>query len=205
MYRRALVSSMAVAVHSLPASEPPAGPRRRWQRGQGSPTRVHRPVRSCIQAGRRGQTRREDMIMTQDKARKTAARQRMADTGEPYSVAMRAVQPGQPDPVEAGQDPEGRAASAYTVTPAGLVTTAGGSSTDWDEEYYADGAATEGITVEEFKAREAADRAREAADRAREAADQTPWTEQAPWTTGRASEMAGRAREMAGQASEMAG
>ena len=30
--------------------------------------------------------------MTQDKARKAAARQRMAETGEPYSVARRAVQ-----------------------------------------------------------------------------------------------------------------
>src|ERR1700745_1954437 len=32
------------------------------------------------------------MIMTQDKARKTAARQRMAETGEPYSVARHAVE-----------------------------------------------------------------------------------------------------------------
>ena len=79
--------------------------------------------------------------MTQDKARKIAARQRMAETGEPYSVAMRAVQSGQPDRAAAGQDPESHAASAYTVTAAGLVTTAGESSTGWDEEYYADGAA----------------------------------------------------------------
>ena len=42
-------------------------------------------------AGRRGPTRREEMIMTQDKARKAATRQRMAETGEPYSVARRAV------------------------------------------------------------------------------------------------------------------
>ena len=32
------------------------------------------------------------MIMTQDKARKTATRQRMAETGEPYSVARHAVE-----------------------------------------------------------------------------------------------------------------
>ena len=32
------------------------------------------------------------MIMTQDKARKIAARQRMAETGEPYSVARHAVE-----------------------------------------------------------------------------------------------------------------
>ena len=65
--------------------------------------------------------------MTQNKARKSVIRQRMAETGEPYSVARRAA--------------------------AAQPATAG----DWDEEYYADGAASEGITVEEFKAREAAD------------------------------------------------
>src|ERR1035437_998181 len=93
-------------------------------------SRAFLPVRSYIQAGRRGPTRQEDMIMTQNKAQKSVIRQRMAETGEPYSVARRAVQ-AQP-------------------------TTAG----DWDEEYYADGAASEGITVEEFKAREAADQER---------------------------------------------
>src|SRR5690348_18478218 len=42
-----------------------------------------------------GQTRADppgEMIMTQDKAKKTAARQRMAETGEPYSVARHAVE-----------------------------------------------------------------------------------------------------------------
>jgi hypothetical protein len=43
-------------------------------------------------ASRRGPTRQEEVIMTQDKARKIAARQRMAETGEPYSVARREVQ-----------------------------------------------------------------------------------------------------------------
>ena len=43
-------------------------------------------------AGRRGPTRREEMIMTQDRARKIATRQRMAETGEPYSVARHAVE-----------------------------------------------------------------------------------------------------------------
>ena len=43
-------------------------------------------------AGRRGPTRRERMIMTEDKARKIATRQRMAETGEPYSVARHAVE-----------------------------------------------------------------------------------------------------------------
>ena len=32
------------------------------------------------------------MIMTEDKARKMATRQRMAETGEPYSVARHAVE-----------------------------------------------------------------------------------------------------------------
>jgi hypothetical protein len=70
------------------------------------------------------------MIMTQNKAQKSVIRQRMAETGEPYSVAR-------------------RAAAAQPAT-----------AEDWDEEYYADGAASEGITVEEFKAREAADQER---------------------------------------------
>src|SRR5712664_497058 len=43
-------------------------------------------------AGRRGPTRREEMIMTQDKAQKAAIRQRMTETGEPYSVARHAVE-----------------------------------------------------------------------------------------------------------------
>ena len=43
-------------------------------------------------ASRRGPPRQGKTIMTQDKARKAAARQRMAETGEPYSVARRAVQ-----------------------------------------------------------------------------------------------------------------
>jgi hypothetical protein len=67
------------------------------------------------------------MIMTKNKAQKSAIRQRMAETGEPYSVARHAVEASQPAAAEG-----------------------------WDEEYYADGAASEGITVAEFKAREAA-------------------------------------------------
>jgi hypothetical protein len=41
--------------------------------------------------GSRGPTRQEESSMTRDKARKAAARQRVAETGEPYSVARRAV------------------------------------------------------------------------------------------------------------------
>ena len=75
------------------------------------------------------------MIMTQNKAQKSVIRQRMAETGEPYSVARHAVQA---EPATAGETAE-----------------------NWDEEYYADGAASEGITVAEFKAREAADQERQ--------------------------------------------
>src|SRR6202042_2466634 len=55
-------------------------------------------------AGRRGQPRREKMIMTRDKAVKTIIRQRMAATGEPYSVARHAVtdSPDIPDAEPAG-------------------------------------------------------------------------------------------------------
>src|SRR4249920_2881982 len=59
-------------------------------------------------AGRRGPTRREEMIMTQDKARKAATRQRMAETGEPYSVARHAVQneaAGAPDAADEAGGP----------------------------------------------------------------------------------------------------
>ena len=43
--------------------------------------------------------------MTQDKARKTATRQRMAETGEPYSVARHAVEDEHSDPeAEAVED-----------------------------------------------------------------------------------------------------
>jgi hypothetical protein len=191
------------------------------------------------------------MTMTQDKARKTAARQRMAETGEPYSVARRATQdgPGTAGPgqvivryhldrtfeleiaadawakadsgtrarllAESGrgslhpgttlgelieQDLDARGASAFTVPanerPAG----------DWEEEYYADGAASEGITVEEFKAREAGghagewpqERAEEVQERTQERADQ------AQERAEEAQERAEEARELAEEAQELA-
>ena len=59
--------------------------------------------------------------MTQNKAQKTAIRQRMAETGEPYSVARRVVEAHQPPTAAAGQPP---------------------TAADWEEEYYADGAAS---------------------------------------------------------------
>jgi hypothetical protein len=198
------------------------------------------------------------MTMTQDKARKTAARQRMAETGEPYSVARRASQdqPGTAGPgqiivryhldrtfeleigadawakadsgtrarllAESGrgslhpgttlgeliaQDLDARGASAFTVPanekPAG----------DWEEEYYADGAASEGITVEELKAREAGghagewsqERADEAQERAQERADRAQErADQAQERAEEAQERAEEARELAEEGQELA-
>ena len=42
--------------------------------------------------------------MTRNKAHKTATRQRMAATGEPYSVASRAVGTGDAEPGDPGHD-----------------------------------------------------------------------------------------------------
>jgi len=213
--------------------------------------------------------------MTQDKAKKTAARQRMAETGEPYSVARRAVQAGQPVAGEAGQivvryrlahtfelEVDGEAwASADNQTRARLIVErAGQGSPDpgatlaeliahdldergadafaaaadrageaaadrgWEEEYYADGAASEGITVEEFKAREASgqaqewgweqvqertgearERAQERADQAQERADQAQErADQAQEQADEAEERADEARSDADEAREVA-
>jgi hypothetical protein len=49
-------------------------------------------VMAFTEVGRRGQTPREELIMTEDKTRKIAIRERMAATGEPYNVARRAVE-----------------------------------------------------------------------------------------------------------------
>jgi len=213
--------------------------------------------------------------MTQDKAKKTAARQRMAETGEPYSVARRAVQAGQPVAGEAGQivvryrlahtfelEVDGEAwASADNQTRARLIVErAGQGSPDpgatlaeliahdldergadafaaaadrageaaadrgWEEEYYADGAASEGITVAEFKAREASgqaqewgweqvqertgearERAQERADQAQERADQAQErADQAQEQADEAEERADEARSDADEAREVA-
>ena len=206
--------------------------------------------------------------MTQDKAKKTAARQRMAETGEPYSVARRAVQAGQPVAGEAGQivvryrlahtfelEVDGEAwASADNQTRARLIVErAGQGSPDpgatlaeliahdldergadafaaaadrageaaadrgGEEEYYADGAASEGITVAEFKAREASGQAQEwgweqvqertgeARERAQERADQAQErADQAQEQADEAEERADEARSDADEAREVA-
>jgi hypothetical protein len=114
------------------------------------------------------------MIMTRNKAQKNAIRQRMAVTGEPYSVARRAAAAGDAGP----QDPD-----RDQLTP---------------EERYAreaqaagSGAAEIEAQLAAFRAQEAADRAQEAAERARDRAD-------------RAEEAAERAEERAGLAQEAA-
>jgi hypothetical protein len=197
------------------------------------------------------------MIMTQNKAQKTAARQRMAETGEPYSVARRAVQDHPPGAGEAGQifvryrlagtfeleideevwaradnqtrarliaDGDGPGSSHPGTTLSELIAhdldergpgAFTGTDREWEEEYYADGAASEGISVEEFRAREASgqtqewaqERAQERADQAQERADQAQERadlalEQAEEARGRAEEAQDRADEARGGADE---
>lgn len=112
--------------------------------------------------------------MTQDKARKAAIRQHMAETGEPYSVARHAVEDAGPETAEP-ETPE----SAPQMTP---------------DQQYVEEARAAGVPPEQiathlavYKAQEAADRARERADRAEEAAMA-------------AEELAERAQEAADQA-----
>jgi hypothetical protein len=160
-----------------------------WRRGQGSATRGHSRQVTDPMAGRRGQTRREDTIMTEDKARKAAIRERMAETGEPYSVARHAVENGEP----AAGAPHAQVQDEQY----------------WNEQYYADGAATEGITVEEFKARHAPDLGQEPDLDQELGPDQEPDLGQASADSAQkqadlAQEHADRAQEQADEAQEQA-
>ena len=91
--------------------------------------------------------------MTQDKARKAATRQRMAETGEPYSVARHAV----------GREHEGAAAE----DPLG----ADGCAPPRDDRWYAGEA--EEAQRRAGQAQRQADEAEEAADEAADLADET--------------------------------
>src|SRR5580698_6309659 len=98
--------------------------------------------------------------MTQHKAQKTAVRQRMSETGEPYSVARHKV--------EAGQVPAEPQEPSET----------GRYATPRDDSWYARTAEEAGISVEEFRAQEEAARlanlaadAQRRADEAQERAD----------------------------------
>jgi hypothetical protein len=95
------------------------------------------------------------MIMTQDKARKAATRQRMAETGEPYSVARHAV--------------ENEAAGAAADMAAEAADLTGGWA-DADEQARAHGVAAQ-ARVAAGEAQRRFDRAQEEADRAQEAAE----------------------------------
>jgi len=207
------------------------------------------------------------MIMTQDKARKSAARQRMAETGEPYSVARHATAAHQPDTATGQPDTtadhqpdtptagqilvrhrlsrtfelevhEDVWAKADNKTRARLIAESGGNGSlhpgttlaeliahdldehgaeattapagrGWEEEYYADGAASEGITVAEFKARVAPglarERAREQAGQAQERADQAQGrADQAQEQAELAQERADDVRGLADEAQDLA-
>jgi hypothetical protein len=91
------------------------------------------------------------MIMTQDKAWKAATRQRMAETGEPYSVARHAVE----------REHEGGTAE----DPLG----AGRGASSRDDRWYASEAEEAGITGAEFRVQHLADLADKARERAEEA------------------------------------
>jgi hypothetical protein len=98
------------------------------------------------------------MIMTEDKARKFAARQRMAATGEPYSVARRAVE--EEHATSAGP-PEGVAGDARAAEV--LPPDHAGQARRLAEQAW----------IQAERAEEAADGAEKAADLAQEAAELT--------------------------------
>jgi len=182
-----VVPSVVVAAHRLPASEPPAGPRRGGNEDKGLRLAGFFVMCSLALAGRRGPTRREEMIMTSNKAQKTAARQRMAQTGEPYSVARHAVSAGDPEPEAA---PSARAAG---TEPSELSP----------EEQYAQEARAAGVPAAEIDAQLARFRDREATeDRELEAAGLVRRAEQARAVADRLEESAERAEERADLAQE---
>ena len=142
--------------------------------------------------------------MTRDKAQKTATRQRMAETGEPYSVARKATQAGTEGPglseTPAEQDPRG------TLVDQGARETPVEQSTgETPEEQYLREAEEAGVAAADlemlrlfFQARERAGQVRQVAERARERA------EQAEEAAVRAEERAELAQETADLAQDWA-
>ena len=120
-------------------------------------------------AGRRGPTRREEMIMTQDKARKTATRQRMAETGEPYSVARHAVESEYSEAT--ADDAAGNGAVGDSGGEAGLSAQERADQMRFMAEQAQERA--ERVRERAEQANEAAMMAQEAADMAAEAANLT--------------------------------
>lgn len=138
--------------------------------------------------------------MAQDKARKAATRQRMAATGEPYSVARHAVE----------REHEGAAAE--------VPVSAGRGAPPRDDRWYASEAEQAGMTVAEFRmwhladladkarkrAEEAVSMAYEAARLAQEAADMTRgWADKQEQE--RAQRRAKQAQDAAEEADRQAG
>ena len=122
------------------------------------------------------------MIMTQDKARKTATRQRMAATGEPYCEARRAAA-AEADPGGDGPTP----------------------STPREEDWYARMAEESGLSVAEVRAQEIAAQARVQAAETREQAEQAQeLAERARERSEHAEEAAAMAHEAADLAAEAA-
>jgi hypothetical protein len=140
--------------------------------------------------------------MTQDKARKSAARQRMAQTGEPYSVARRAVQAGA-DAGEAPPSPRDQVPDPGDTALPDPATTMAESGSDWDaltpEEQYALEAAEAGVSAADFEADLSAFRIADLAEQAQRAADEA--RERAE----RVRELADRAEEVASEAEDQAG
>jgi hypothetical protein len=131
------------------------------------------------------------MIMTQDKAWKAATRRRMAETGEPYSVARHAVE----------REHEGAAAED--------PLSAGRGAPPRDDRWYASEAEKAGVTVAEFRVQHLADLADQAAERAEEAEETVSVAREAAELAQQAADMTrgwadkleqGRAQRRAGQA-----
>ena len=133
------------------------------------------------------------MIMTHDKAFKSAIRARMAEAGEPYNVARRAVLSDSDDEAERGE--------------AG-VTSGPDASEARDEDYYARyrrEAEEAGVPPEELQNMIVTERARDYAAAAREAAERAgKAAERAEQDADRAEERAGMAEEAAEMAQEWA-
>src|SRR5580704_8071913 len=101
--------------------------------------------------------------MTQDKARKVAARQRMTETGEPYSVARHAVQ-DEHDAPEAPRPGDWDDSLAAAAAADEIMATAG-------PEPYAAAAGPEDAYANDAYASAAEARVLEQADRARQVAE----------------------------------
>ena len=125
--------------------------------------------------------------MTRNKAQKTATRQRMAETGEPYSVARHVIEDDQV-PTEPPEPPK-----------------TGPNATARDDRWYARVAGEAGITVAEFKAQEEAARAADLAEEAqRRAGAAQERADQAQLAADRALAAAGLAQEQAEREQELA-